>query len=222
MRGDEPAVAQHRHPIGDLLHFRQTVRNIKHGHALRPDVADDIQECVGLDGRQARGRLVENHHTMWHQQNAGNLHQLPLRNRQAADDGVGIDRAAEIANGLAGAVAHGAVVHNRTFTQFSTEIDVLRHRQIRRQQYFLMHENDAAMFGIHRPAERNGCAIDEDFTARRLFIARQQLHQRRLAGAVLADDGVHLAGAHRDLYILQNLNRPEGFRQPDGPDKGRG
>lgn len=220
MGGDQPAVSQNRHPVGDFLHFRQTVRNIKHGHALRPDVPDDIQQRIRFDGRQARRRLVENHHAVRHQQHAGDLHQLPLGNRQAADNGVRIDRTAEIGDCLAGAGAHGAVVHHGAPAHFAAEIDVLRHRQIRGQQYFLMHENDAAMFGIHRTAQRNGFAVDADFAARRLFIAGQQLHQRRLAGAILANDRMDLTGAHRDLYILENLYRPEGLGQPNRPDKG--
>ncbi|MNS99667.1 hypothetical protein D3C72_1340750 [compost metagenome] len=196
------------------------MRNVKHGHALCPDVPDDIQQRVRFDGRKARRRLIENDHAMRHEQNAGDLRQLPLGNRQAADNGVRIDRTAKIGDRLAGAGAHGAVVHHGAPAYFAAEIDVLRHRQIGRQQYFLMHENNAAMFSIHGAAQRHGFAIDADFSARRLFIAGQKLHQRRLAGTVLAYDRVDLTGTHRDLDILQNLYRPERLRQPNRPDKG--
>lgn len=77
------------------------------------------------------------------------------------------------------------------------------------------------MFGIHRAAQRNGLAVNLDFAARRLLIAGKQLHQRGLASAVLANDGVNLAGTHRDLNILENLHRTKRLRQPDRPDKGR-
>lgn len=116
---------------------------------------------------------------------------------------------------------HGPVVHHRAPAQFAAEIDVLGHRQIRRQQYFLMHEDDAAMFGVHRSTQRNGLAIDADFPARRLLIAGQKLHQRRLAGTVLTDDRVNLAGPHRNLDIFQDLYRTERLRQPNRPDQGR-
>lgn len=212
VRGDQPAVAQHGYAVGDFLHFRQAVRDIEHGHAFRANIADDVKQRLGFDRRQAGRRFVKNDQPMRHEQHAHDLHQLPLGDRQAADDGVGVYHAAQFGDRPAGAVAHGTIVHYRALAQFAAKVDVLRHRQIRREQYFLMDEHNAAMFGIHRPAQRDGVAVDTDLTARGLFIARQQFHERRLAGAVLTDDGMHLAGPHVYLYVLQNLNRSERFR----------
>ena len=43
---------------------------------------------------------------------------------------------------------------------------------------------------------------------------RQHLHQRRLAGAVLAADRVDLAAAHRQVDVLQRLDAGEGLGDP--------
>jgi hypothetical protein len=40
----------------------------------------------------------------------------------------------------------------------------------------------------------------------------EDLHQRRPAGAVLADDRMDIAGAHADRNVAQNLDRAERTR----------
>jgi hypothetical protein len=42
--------------------------------------------------------------------------------------------------------------------------------------------------------------------------ARQHLHQRGLAGAVLADHGVDLAGAHAQVHVLQRGHAVKALR----------
>ena len=47
-------------------------------------------------------------------------------------------------------------------------------------------------------------AVDENGAGYRTRQAEQRAHQRRLAGAVVADDAEHLAGAHLDRHIAQH------------------
>lgn len=116
--------------------------------------------------------------------------------------------------------AHGAVVHHGAPAYFAAEIDVLRHRQIGRQQYFLMHENNAAMFGIHRAAQCHGFAIDAISRPTAFHCLPEASSASTCLSTVLAYDRVDLTGTHRDLDIFQNLYRPERLRQPNRPDKG--
>jgi hypothetical protein len=145
---------------------------------------------------------IEDDDTMRHEQHAGDLHQLPLRDREPRDDGIRIDIGAEITDRLRGALVHLSVVDREAFAEFPAEIDILRHREIWGQQDFLMHQHDAVLFGIHRPGKAHRLAVDRKLAARWLVVARQNLHQRRLAGAVLADDGMHLTGIHRQADVL--------------------
>ncbi len=56
-----------------------------------------------------------------------------------------------------------------------------------------MHDADAVRERVARPRERDRLAVEAQLTAVRAEGAREDLEQRRLAGAVLADERVRLA-----------------------------
>ena len=58
-------------------------------------------------------------------------------------------------------------------------------------------------------------SIDEDAAARRLVHLRQQLDQRRLAGAVLADDRDHRAGRQIEIDVVEHEPLGAGIRKRD-------
>ena len=55
-------------------------------------------------------------------------------------------------------------------------------------------------------------AVDKDLAFAGAKVAREDVHERGLAGAVLADDGVNLAGAkaHVDMVERKNAREPPG------------
>src|SRR3546814_11939782 len=53
--------------------------------------------------------------------------------------------------------------------------------------------------------------LDEDLAAVGLVEAVEDAHQRRLAGAVLADDAVDGSGLHRQADVAVRLHRAEGL-----------
>ena len=53
--------------------------------------------------------------------------------------------------------------------------------------------------------------VHENAPRRRLVHLREQLHERRLAGAVLADDGDHGAGRQRQRHIVEHQARRAGI-----------
>ncbi len=63
------------------------------------------------------------------------------------------------------------------------------------------------------PARRNGLAAQRHRAGRRSEVARQDLHQGRLAGTVLADDGVHLTRRQGQRHVAQHLDGAEPHRQ---------
>ena len=79
------AVAQHRDDVGDGLHLLEPVGNVEDRDALGLQLADEVQERRRLDRRQRGGRLVEDDDAMGNGQRAGDLRQLPLRDRQPLD-----------------------------------------------------------------------------------------------------------------------------------------
>ena len=59
---DEPAVAQHRDAVADLVHLVEEVRDEQDRDAALLELADDAEELGHLVEVEARGRLVEDEH----------------------------------------------------------------------------------------------------------------------------------------------------------------
>ena len=77
------------------------------------------------------------------------------------------------------------------------ELAALRNREIGRKKDLLVNQDDAATLRVDRSRQCHGFTVDLQFAARRLQMAGKQLHESRLAGTVLADDCVNLAGIQR-------------------------
>ncbi len=84
-------------------------------------------------------------------------------------------------------------------------VEVVREREV------LVDGLDAVGARLARRAERDGIAVDQDLAARRAHDAREDLDQRRLACAVVADDRVHLAGAQVEADAAQGDDAPEAL-----------
>lgn len=87
---------------------------------------------------------------------------------------------------------------------------------MRCEQDFLVHQHKTAMFRIDGTGEGHVLPIHRNRAAGRLQMAAQKLHQRRLAGTVLADDCMHLAGLDGEADIGQHLHRPESLGDAPG------
>ena len=65
----------------------------------------------------------------------------------------------------------------------------------------LVDHADAGPDGIGRRMEGMRLAVDDDLAFVRLVQAVELAHQRALAGAILAQQGVHLAGVHVEANL---------------------
>ena len=90
--------------------------------------------------------------------------------------------------------------------------DVLGHRQVGGERRLLMDYRDAARCRDARIIALLGFAADEDLAGVTRDFAGQDAHQRRLAGPVLAEQGVHLAGPDVEIDGLQGPHSSEGPR----------
>ena len=182
------------------------MRNVEHGRTLGPYVADHLEKRLRLNRRQRRRRLIEDDDAVGHEKRSRDLHELPLRNRKIANDGIRIELHTKVKDCPACARIHGAV-------------DEDRERQA--VEDLLMHQNDAAPLGVHRTGERKRRTVNLECPCGRCQVASQDLHQRRFPGAVLADDGMHLAPTDRQRNILQHLDRAKGLAEPLSPQQRR-
>ena len=77
------------------------------------------------------------------------------------------------------------------------EHDVLGDGEHRHEHEVLVDHADAGGDRVARAAERDRLAVDQDLALVGLVEAVQDVHQRGLAGAVLAEQGEDLAGLRR-------------------------
>ncbi len=98
------------------------------------------------------------------------------------------------------------------FTGCLPRIDVLGDRQVRHYRQLLMHHADAGVERIAGGAESHLLPVDAHAAAEIRVHAGDDLHQRLLAGAVLADEAMDFAGAEREVDLAKRFDTAEGFR----------
>jgi hypothetical protein len=91
--------------------------------------------------------------------------------------------------------AQRALVDEAEAVGLAAEVDVLGDVAVRQQVELLVDDADAGALGIERVRERDAASEQRDLALVGVVRAAEDLHQRRLAGAVLADQRVHLADA---------------------------
>ena len=91
--------------------------------------------------------------------------------------------------------------------------DVLHHRVGVHQLAVLVHHADPQLDGIQRRLQLDFLAADVDLAFVRLHEPVDDLHQRGLARAVFAQDGMDLAGAHLkvDRVVGDDTGIPLGY-----------
>ncbi len=82
------------------------------------------------------------------------------------------------------------------------------------QPEVLMHHPDPSGDGVARVVELDGPTVDLDHTRIGTVEAGQNVHQRRLAGAVLAEKGMDLADARFEVDLVVRDDSREDLRDP--------
>ncbi len=187
--------------------------------ALRGETAHEIEQLACHDDVQTRGRLIEDDELdrlVRHRERARDLHHLALRERQVADDVGGRDRVAgedgvELADDqLARIAAPAQAAEVRV-----EDPGVLGDRQVGAQRELL---EDAAHARVvcrgHRPAGAHVPGADGDGAFVRQQRAGQHVHERRLAGAVVAHEADALARLDPQVDAIERAHRAEGLLDP--------
>src|SRR5690606_10925034 len=145
--------------------------------------------------------LIEDHDLAWLQKYSANLDQLPLSQGQLADFILRVTMRPDGIEYFLGARDHGGIVDHQATSQLLTEEEVLGDGQIGRQKNFLMDEHYPGSFSRRCVMEVDRRSVEKQSPSGRTDISRKQLHQRRFAGSVLADDGMHFARSHLESDI---------------------
>ena len=112
----------------------------------------------------------------------------------------------------------GARLGDRCLQQrlaLGAEDDVFEHREILDQHEVLVDHADADGDGVVGRVDRHRLAADADLAAVGLVEAVEDRHQRRLAGAVLADDAVDGAALDFQMDVAVGMDRAKTLVDAD-------
>ena len=180
---------------------------------LRPQSPQDRQQLGDFARREIGGRLVEDHELRVAQHGFQDLDPLPAAERQVGDKRVRIETKSEAEALLADAPGHFASAQDAARLR-PAEHDVLDHRHGVDQHEMLMDHRDAARHRVRRPVSDEFLAAKHDRARVRRDHAEQHLHQRALAGAVLAQEAEDLPGLE---IKIDAVDRPDGAEAPGDP-----
>src|SRR5262249_6229855 len=93
------------------------------------------------------------------------------------------------------------------------EPDVVLDRQVGAEAELLRHQRDAALLRLARRRDRAWFAVARERAGVGAVDAGEDLHQRALAGAVLAAEGADLAGGDIERDVVERGEGPEALAQ---------
>ncbi len=221
---DDLAVAQHHDPVAAALDLVQAVRDEDHADAARLQLADHLEQALRLGHGQARGWLVHDHEAGVERERLGDLDQLHLGKRQAGQGRRRAEIGAQPGQDRLDPPVHGAPVDQPErpgLERLAADQDVAGDVQVLEQVELLVDEGDAARQRLGHAQRWPVLAIQPDRAGGRRHHAAQDLHQRRLAGAVLADQADHLARPDRQIDRGQRHHARVGLGDPDQIEHGR-
>ena len=161
--------------------------------AFGRETAEDGEDLLRLLGREDRGRLVEDDDLRVPVERLEDLDPLLPADRQGADQRVRVDVEPEpLAEFDDTAMRLAAIEEDGIGHRLLAEQDVVGDRQHRHEHEVLVDHADAPADGVGRIVDRDGRAIEEDLAGVGRGQSVQDVHERGLAGPVLAEQGVDL------------------------------
>ncbi len=206
---------EHSDPVGDLEHLVQLVADEDDREALARERPEDLEELAGLLRCQHCRRLVEDQDVRAAIERLQDLDSLLLAHADVLDPCLWIDREVEGAGEMFDAPVRGAVIEQHAgMGRLAGQDDVLRHRHHRDQHEVLVHHSDAARDRVLGRVDSHRLALDPDLALVRVVEPVEDVHQRRLSGAVLAEQRVNLAPAKIEVDVVVGEDPREVLRDP--------
>ncbi len=222
-RLDVLAAAQDGDAVGDGLHLVQLVRDEDDRPPFVRHHPQRLEQRACLLRRQHRRRLVENQDARLAVERLQDLDALLLAERQLPDAGARVDRDAIALPEFRDARLDAPRVHHELppLAAVIAEDHVLGDRERRHEPEVLMHHADARVERLARRGERDGSTAQRDLAFVGPVEAGQDVRERRLAGAVLAEQRVHLALGCLEVDGVVRDDAREPLRDPAEGDGGR-
>ena len=203
---DVATVAQHRAHVAVLAYLGEAVGDEQHGAVALAPPAHHGEDPLGEIWRERGGDLVEEQQLRVERQGSGEIEHAQEGQRHVTH----LLAEVESVEVHVGEVpAHGVEICAR-------QAEVLGHRQIGRHRRVLEHRGEAAAPCIAGALHGSRLAVDADRTSVSAQDAGEDLDERRLAGAVGAEQSVNLTGCHGQVDGAQGDDRPERLRNGSG------
>ena len=202
--GDGP-VPHDGHMGGNIEHLRQAVGDVNDADALLPQVPHHFKQALHLVEGEGGGGLIQDEQPGVAQDAPEDLHQLLLGDGQAAGLPAQIQVPANVRHGV-----RQLLVQLR-LAPVKADGDILLHVHVGEEKRLLGHHINAPGQGVGGPVQGHRLAVHGKPAAVMAVDAHDDLHQRRLACAVAADQGQHLAGHHVQVDALEHGVQAEGL-----------
>ncbi|MGX1250661.1 hypothetical protein RKD48_003172 [Streptomyces ambofaciens] len=216
-RADRRAAPDDGDLVGDREDLAQLVGDEDDGQALGLQLAQVVEEGVHLLRHQDGRGLVEDQRAGAAVEDLEDLHALAGGDAQLLDEDVGAHpEAVPLGDLLDPPAGPGA----DAVELLAAEDHVLQDREVVGEHEVLVDHADAAHDGVGGRGEGHLLAVDRDGALVRLLHAVEDLHQGRLAGAVLADEGVDGALADGEVDVVVGHDSGEALGDPGEFDGG--
>ena len=195
-RGDDMRVAHHAHAVAHPHHLVELVRDEDDRLAGHREVAQQLQQPVGLLRGQDRRRLVEDQKVDAVIEHLEDLDPLLLADGKVLDQRVGFYVEAVARAQCGDALVNPGHVADHPQRRALPQNVVLSDSQVRHQHEVLVHHPDALPDRLARRPDADRSALVDDLALIRRQYAAQNVHQHALACPVLAEQCVDLVLFH--------------------------
>ncbi len=201
--------------VRDLADLAELVGDEDDGCPGCLELAHDLHQLVGLLRGEDRGGLVEDEHPGVAGERLDDLDPLLDADGELLDQRVGIDVESEPSRDLAHALAGRAdVQQSARASRLVSEHDVLGHAEDGDEHEVLVHHADAGAHRVAGTLEVLHLAVEKDGSLFCRVQAVEDVHERRLACAVLAEQTVDLSGLHHEIDVVVGDETAEPLRDP--------
>ena len=211
---DEPPVAEHEDAVAMRERLLEAVGDEDEADALGCQLVRQREEPLAFAGGERGGGFVEDEEARLLGDRLGELDELLLAAPEAAERGARVD----VAEADPGEHATGGHVQATEADEaaavgpVAAEEDVLGDAERAGGGELLVDEADADVLAFAHRGERGGAAVEGDLAGRGREGAGDDVDQRRLAGAVLADEADDLARRDAEVDAMQHGHVAEALR----------
>ena len=207
-------IAHDGHAVGDARNLLQPMGDVDDADAAGRDLAHHDEQPLDLGGGERRRRLVHDEDLRSVGERLGDGDDLPSPDRQLAHGLVDADVGADDADSRQRLLAHGRAVEHAAARELPPKKQIGGDVEARHEVELLEDGGDARGLRGARIVEANGPPLQKHFASVRSEDAGEDVHERRLAGAVLAEEGMNLAALEVEIDAAQSLHAAEMLGDP--------